>query len=62
MRLFANDEAAALVERGLRCAQRLHGVTKARLDLGLLRVAIYADKGRKRAIERSACAGSAVRA
>jgi DNA-binding SARP family transcriptional activator/tetratricopeptide (TPR) repeat protein len=49
VRLFANDEANALVERGLRSASRLQGPTKAHLEIGLLRVAIYADGGRRRA-------------
>ena len=46
--MFANDEAKALVERGLHCAARLHGATKARLDIGLLHTAIYADAAGRR--------------
>jgi DNA-binding SARP family transcriptional activator/tetratricopeptide (TPR) repeat protein len=48
VRLFANDEAAELVERGLHHVARLTGADKARIQVGLLGAAIYADPGRRR--------------
>ncbi len=42
-RLFAAEEAAALADRGLAHAARLVGADRARLQIGLLAIALHAD-------------------
>lgn len=49
VRLFANDEALELVERGLRHTAQQSGREKAQIELGLLRAGIYASVGKPRA-------------
>lgn len=48
VRLFANDEAHGLAERGLHHTQRLSGRVRVQLELRLLRAAIYASIGKPR--------------
>lgn len=48
LRLFATREAAELAERGMRWLSRLGQDVRARLEIGLLRVLVQSDVGKRR--------------